>query len=94
MQMKVFFRFQDVNEFKQNGCQELGDNPMDAQRAIHNDAVKRDSKALFLIHQSMDASIFDKISKASTTKEVWDILERCFTGGEKIWKVWLQALRR
>ena len=44
--------------------------------------------------EPMDVSIFDKISKASTTKEEWDILERCFIGGEKIRKVWLQALKR
>ena len=87
--MKVLFQFQDLLEIVQNGYQELGDNPTDAQRDIHNDAVNKDNKALFLIHQSMDASIFDKISKACTTKEVWDILERCFTCGEKIRKVWL-----
>ena len=60
---------------------------MDAHKTIHKDAIKRYNKALFLIHQNMDASIFDKISKASNTMEAWDILERCFTGGGKIQKV-------
>lgn len=47
-----------------------------------------------MIHQSVDASIFYKILKASTTKEACVILERCFIGGDKIRKVRLQLLRK
>ena len=61
--MNVLFQFQDVLKIVQSGYQEIGDNPTVAQRVIHKDAVKSDNKALFLIHQSLDASIFDKISK-------------------------------
>jgi len=36
--------------------------------------AEKDSKALFLIHQCIDDSHFEKIQNASTAKEAWDIL--------------------
>lgn len=51
------FRFQDVLEIVQAGFLELEDNPTNAQKAAYKDDVKCDSKALFLILHSVDASI-------------------------------------
>ncbi|KHN03199.1 hypothetical protein glysoja_045567, partial [Glycine soja] len=50
-QMKVIFRFQDVTEVVQEGVQELDTNPTDAQKVAHRDLMKKDAKALFIIHQ-------------------------------------------
>ncbi|CAL0306633.1 unnamed protein product [Lupinus luteus] len=47
-----------------------------------------------MIHQCVDESNFEKISNAKTTKEVWDNLEKCYAGAEKVKKVKLQTLRR
>lgn len=49
---------------------------------------------MFFLHQYVDATHFQKISAANTANEAWDILEKCYTGGEKVKKVRLQALRR
>ena len=57
-QMKVIFRFQDVTEVVQEGVQELDRNPTDAQKVAHCDLMKRDAKALFIIHQCVDADNF------------------------------------
>ena len=42
----------------------------------------------------MNSKIFNKISKASTSKEAWEILIKTYGDGEKNKKVKLQTLRR
>lgn len=39
-------------------------------------------------------NIFEKIQSSSSTKEARDILAKCYTRGDKVRKVKLQALRR
>ena len=41
----------------------------------------------------MNSKIFNKISKASTSKDAWDILEKTYGDGEKN-KIKLETLRR
>ncbi|XP_019455105.1 PREDICTED: uncharacterized protein LOC109356199 [Lupinus angustifolius] len=94
IQMHTIFRFQEVSEVVQNGFQELGDNASEAQRTLHREAMKKDCKALFLLHQCVDGGNFEKIVGAKTTKEVWDSLEKSHKGVDKIKKVKLQTLRR
>ncbi|KHN32586.1 hypothetical protein glysoja_045529, partial [Glycine soja] len=71
-QMKVIFRFQDV--------QELDRNPTDTQKVAHRDLMKRDAKALFIILQCVDADNFQKIRSADSAKKdakkAWDTLEK------------------
>jgi len=43
---------------------------------------------------SVSATIFQKISKAATLKETWDILTNVYGNYEKIKKVKLQSLQR
>ncbi|PNX57490.1 hypothetical protein L195_g058720, partial [Trifolium pratense] len=47
---------------------------------------KKDSKALFLIHQCVDSSNFEKIAGAKTAKAAWDILSNAHGGGDKVKK--------
>jgi len=47
-----------------------------------------------LIHQCVSANIFQKISKASTVEEAWDILSAGYGNSGKIKKVKIQSLRR
>lgn len=71
--MEVVFGFQEVLEIVKNGYHELGANPDEVQIVAHKDAKKKDCKALFLIHQSVDTGHFEKIASAKTSKEAWDI---------------------
>ncbi|XP_028236619.1 uncharacterized protein LOC114415953 [Glycine soja] len=93
-QMNVIFRFQDVTEVVQEGVQELDRNPTDAQKVTHRDLMKKDAKALFIIHQCVDADNFQKIRSADTAKKAWDTLEKSYAGDSKLKKVKLQTLRR
>lgn len=92
--MRVIFNFQECNEVVDGGYEPLGENPTDAQRETHKETKKRDQKALFFIHQCVNAVVFEKISDATTSKQAWDVLVKLYGGDEKVKKVRLQSLRR
>jgi hypothetical protein len=94
IQMQAIFGFQEVLEVIQNGYAVVGDEGAEAQRTLYRANKKKDCKAIYLIHQSVDEMNFDKISACATAKQAWDTLERCHTGGMKVKKVKLQALRK
>ena len=92
--MKVLFGFQYIQEVVESGIPPLATGASDAQKVANKEAKKKDYKAMFLLHQCMDDAHFEKISKATSAKEAWDIIQRCHAGGEKVKKVRLQSLRK
>ncbi|XP_047164065.1 uncharacterized protein LOC124833595 [Vigna umbellata] len=44
-------------------------------KKLYKDNMRLDYKARMLLHQCISAAIFQKVSKAVTAKEVWDILQ-------------------
>ena len=85
---------QDVSDLVQNGYEEPHANATYVQRTAYKENEKKDYKALFYIQQIVDNQHFDKISKATRSKEAWDILENYHNGGEKVKQVKLQSYRR
>jgi hypothetical protein len=57
-QMRVIFNVQEVYEQVNNSLNPLPANPTEAQRTTFRDKKKKDNKALFLIHQCVDAKVF------------------------------------
>ncbi|KAK2370871.1 putative mitochondrial protein [Trifolium repens] len=94
IRMSVLFGFQDVEDLVKNGYTALAENATEAQQAAFKEVKKRDCKALFLIHQCVDSSNFEKISSATSSKQAWDILINAHGGANKVKKVRLQSLRR
>ena len=92
--MKSLFGAQDVLEIVQNGYDDLALNATDAQRTAFKESKKKDCKALFYIQQNVDSYHFEKIAKATRSKEAWDILEKYHDGGDKVNQVKLQSPRR
>ena len=74
------------------GFTESNKNAIEEQKMTFTQQQKLDSKARFLIYQCVNSKIINKISKASTSKEAWDILEKTYGDGEKN-KIKLQRLR-
>ncbi|XP_019455195.1 PREDICTED: uncharacterized protein LOC109356326 [Lupinus angustifolius] len=93
IQMKAIFGFQECLDVVQVGVHQLSENSTEAQRLEHKEAMKRDCKAIFLIHQCVDRANFEKISAASSAKEAWETLDKCYSGGLKVKKVRLQMMR-
>ena len=64
-----------------------------AQKKTLSENRKQDSKALFEIYQAIEMSVYERIAKAETVKEAWEIIQAAYRGEEKVKKVRLQALR-
>ncbi|GAU25767.1 hypothetical protein TSUD_222240 [Trifolium subterraneum] len=93
-QMKVIFIVQEADEQVNTVLDPLPANATEQQRTTFREAQKKDSKALFLIHQCVDSKVFEKIADATTSKDAWDILQKSYGGDAKVKKVKLQALKR
>ncbi|GAU39117.1 hypothetical protein TSUD_22950 [Trifolium subterraneum] len=93
-QMKVIFIVQEADEQVNTVLDPLSANATEQQRTTFREAQKKDSKALFLIHQCVDSKVFEKIADATTSKDAWDILQKSYGGDAKVKKVKLQALKR
>ncbi|GAU40816.1 hypothetical protein TSUD_398000 [Trifolium subterraneum] len=93
-QMKVIFIVQEADEQVNTILDPLPANATELQRTTFREAQKKDSKALFLIHQCVDSKVFEKIADATTSKDAWDILQKSYGGDAKVKKVKLQALKR
>jgi predicted AlkP superfamily phosphohydrolase/phosphomutase len=92
--MKNLVGEQDLLEIVQNGVTDLDANATEVQRNAHKDLKNKDSKALFLIQQSLDEGNFERISKSTSAKEAWDILAKYHQGFDKVKLIKLQSLRR
>ncbi|CAJ2640476.1 unnamed protein product [Trifolium pratense] len=93
-QMNVIFIVQEVDEQVKTLLDPLPANATAEQRTTFREALKKGSKALFFIHQCVDAKLFEKIADFTTSKEAWDTLQKSYGGDAKVKKVKLQALKR
>ena len=84
----------NVTDIIKSGAQELDVAPIKARKAAYEENNNKSGQALFIIHQSVDAYILEKILGVNTTKEALDILAKSYEGAEKLKKVKLQTLRR
>ncbi|XP_057435711.1 uncharacterized protein LOC130728298 [Lotus japonicus] len=94
VKMKAVMGFQDVLEIVEQGLPELAEGATEAARTQHKESKKKDFKALCLLHQGVDEPHFEMISNVKSSKEAWQILEKCNEGHEQLKKVKLQTLRR
>ena len=62
------------------GVTPLAANAEDEENIAYKELKQKDYKALFMIHQYVDADNFEKVSDVESAKEVWKILEKTFGG--------------
>ena len=98
IKMRTLLRSHDVWELVAHGYVEPTN--LEAKQALTNAQReklrinrKKDAKALSLIQNGLDGSIFPKISAANFSKVAWDILESNYQGITKVKTVKLQTLR-
>ncbi|XP_006576068.1 uncharacterized protein [Glycine max] len=94
IQMKEILGYQDVMDIVEEGYPSLPERATEAQKAIHKENKKRDCRAMCLLPQCVDIPYFEKIARAATSKEAWDILEKGNAGANQLKKVRLQTMRR
>ncbi|XP_070035677.1 uncharacterized protein [Nicotiana tomentosiformis] len=93
--MKAILGSQDVWEIVDKGYakpdneEALPQNEKDVLAKTRN----KYQQALTLIYQCLDDAMFEKVTDATTSKEVWEILQNSLQGVDKVRKVKLQTLR-
>ena len=93
--MKALPGSQDAWAVVEEGFEE----PKDTMRytAAQNKALKelrlKDKATLYIMFRAADKSSFEKIARATTSKEAWDTLEKVFKGTNRVKQVRLQTLR-
>ena len=93
IQMKAILDYQDVMDIVEEGYPSLPEGATETQKAIHKENKKRDCKAMCLLHKCVDIPHFEKIARAATSKEAWDILEKRNASANQLKKVRLQTMR-
>ena len=92
--MKVLFESQDLWNIVENGVNEPNNQTDLTTQQITElkDNKKKDKKALFVIYQAVEETIFERISTSNTSKEAWMPSTR-HRGEDKVKAVRLQTLR-
>nr|KYP40213.1 hypothetical protein KK1_038469 [Cajanus cajan] len=95
VQMKALLGSQDAWEVVQEGFEEPKTTTgySAAQHKMLKETRSKDKAALYLLYRAVDESGFEKIARASTSKEAWDILAKVYRGADKVKQVCLQTLR-
>ena len=84
---------QDLWDLMSDGFVDLIDPTEDEAERL-KEIKKKDARALFLIQQALDETIFSRIAAATTSFEAWETLKKEFQGSSKVMTVKLQTLRR
>ncbi|XP_047163075.1 uncharacterized protein LOC124832811 [Vigna umbellata] len=94
VKMNAILGFQEVDEIVKRGFKEPSKGDMDEAKKVYKENKKLDYKARMLLHQCVSAMIFQKVSRAATTKEAWDILQDGYGNSGRVKKVRLQSMQR
>jgi hypothetical protein len=97
LRMKSFLHAQECWEPVDHGCVEPDPTDLAAmtnqQKIAQATQRNRENKAKFWIQNSLDDSIFSKITSVGTSKQAWDILKYSYQGNDRVKTVKLQTLR-
>ena len=99
IKMKTLFCSQELWDLVENGFTEPPNQAAynvlsQAQKDLLKENKKKDAKALLLLQQAMEESIFQRIVAATRSKHAWDTLQNSYQGTSKVKLVKLQMLRR
>ncbi|XP_052724613.1 uncharacterized protein LOC128194056 [Vigna angularis] len=86
--------FQEVDDVVKKGLQEPLKGDTKQVKKQYKENRRLDCKARMLLHQCVSSTIFQKVLKATTAKEVWDILQDGYGNSGKVKKIRLQSLQR
>ena len=93
--MKALLGSQDAWEVVEDGFEE----PINttgytvAQNLALKELRSKDKAVLYMLFRAVDELGFEKIERATTSKEAWDTLEKMFKGTDQVKQVRLQTLR-
>ncbi|XP_014515571.1 uncharacterized protein LOC106773387 [Vigna radiata var. radiata] len=92
--MDAILGFHEIDEIFKEGFKDLAKTATDEENKAFKENIKLDCKARMILHQCISATIFQKVSKATTTKETWEILQDGYGTAGNIKEIKLQSLRQ
>ncbi|KAG6512700.1 hypothetical protein ZIOFF_030829 [Zingiber officinale] len=92
---EVWLKAFDLWNIVDKGFIELEDEDTlsDAETKVLVDNRKKDTHALNQINLAIDKGVYEKIRKATTSKQAWEILQKAYKGDEQVKNIQLQILR-
>jgi hypothetical protein len=98
IQMRALLGAQDVMEVVEEGYEEPASKEAvtaleEEQKTILRAERKKDCKAKSILYQGLDEATFEIIASATSSKEIWETLQKTFRGAEKVKRIRLQTLR-
>ncbi|GKV16433.1 hypothetical protein SLEP1_g27075 [Rubroshorea leprosula] len=83
--MKALLGAHDVWEIVENGYDASQDISAltQAQKDQFNSTKKKDQKVSSLVHQALGEVTFEKVSNATTAKQLWEMLQAAYKGKDK-----------
>ncbi|XP_014490466.1 uncharacterized protein LOC106753187 [Vigna radiata var. radiata] len=94
VKMDAILGFQEIDEIAKVGFKEPAKNDTEETKKAYKENKKLDCKARMILHQCISATIFQKVSKATTAKETWEILQDGYGSAGNVKEIRLQSLRR
>lgn len=93
--MKLCLESQDIWNVIEEGVNPPEDESQwtEAQKVLLKSRRQKDRKTLFQIYQTIEIPVYERISKANSAQEAWQVLERTYSGQDQVKKVHLQSLR-
>ena len=93
--MNALLGSQDAWEVVEEGFEEPKDTTgyTTAQNKALKEARSKDKAALYMLFRAVDELSFEKIARATTSKEAWVTLEKVFKGTDRVKQVHLRTLR-
>ena len=89
--MKVLYESLDLWSIVDKGISQPK-TPTAQQENDLKELEKKGKNALFMIYQSVDDPIFERISGSKYSKEAWDALHNTYRGQDRVKVVCLQTL--
>ncbi|BAT83763.1 hypothetical protein VIGAN_04098100, partial [Vigna angularis var. angularis] len=96
VKMKTFFRSQDLWDIIEEGFTIPEDTSTltTAQKKELKENKQKDSRALFVLQQAVDDTIFPRIIGATSAKQAWNTIQEEFQGSDEVRNIKLHSLRR
>jgi hypothetical protein len=97
--MRALFISQDLWELVEYGFEEPADettfnNLTQGEKDLLRLNRKKDAKAIVLLYQAVDQSIFPRIAATTTSHKAWQTLKTAYQGMERVKTAKLQLLRK
>uniref|UniRef100_A0A251TCA0 Putative copia protein n=1 Tax=Helianthus annuus TaxID=4232 RepID=A0A251TCA0_HELAN len=93
IQMKVLLESQDLWTIVEEGYTEIATGAPENEQNIYKEKIKRDKKALHIIFQAVNETVFERIATCRTSKDAWEVLHKAYRGENRVKTVRLQTLR-